>query len=84
MHVVDGANPDFTYQIQVVENLLKDLNLDRIPCLKVYNKIDLVPDEDMLRTTAGTDGVVLSALDKTTFRPFLEKAQSLMKKVIRK
>ena len=84
VHVVDMANPDFHYQIEVVENLLKELSLDRIPCLKVYNKVDLVSDNGALLSTASFDGVVLSAIDRTSFGPFLERAQALMKKVIRK
>lgn len=84
VHVVDMANPDFHYQTSVVENLLQELNLDRIPCLKVFNKVDLVAGDRSLLSDVGADSVFLSALDTATFGPFLEKAQSLMKKEIRK
>ena len=83
VHVVDLSNDDFRYHIEVVDNLLAELGLAAIPCLKVYNKLDLLdrPEADHLVT--GNEAVAISALDPETFGPFLEKAQQMMQKAIR-
>ena len=40
IHVVDISNPNYKEQIEVVEDVLKEIGADKIPCLMVYNKID--------------------------------------------
>ncbi|MCI5123593.1 MAG: GTPase HflX [Candidatus Electrothrix sp. AR5] len=45
LHVIDIANPAWKEQVKVVEELLDKLELDKIPCLRVYNKIDQVVDD---------------------------------------
>lgn len=83
VHVIDVSNPGFNDQVRVVEDLLAELNLTDIPYLKVYNKIDKIKDVDQLAAWNNKDGVVLSALDATTFAPFLTRAQDLIGKVVR-
>ncbi|MBC8207824.1 MAG: GTPase HflX [Desulfobulbaceae bacterium] len=84
VHVIDLSNPGFRDQVRVVEDLLRELNLGGIPCLKVYNKVDqLGQDEEFLLAGARRDGVTLSALDSRTFDPFLERAEQMMGKILR-
>jgi len=82
VHVIDISNPDYRHHMAVVEQLLEELELNRIPCLKVFNKVDLLGDDSARYETADSEGIVMSALDKETFRPFLERAQQLMRKLI--
>ncbi|MEJ2134292.1 MAG: GTPase HflX, partial [Desulfofustis sp.] len=82
VHVIDVANPSFRHQMEVVEGLLEELGLDRIPCLKVFNKTDQIDPDAPLLEVIGREGVGISALDRETFGPFLDKAQQLMKKLI--
>ena len=41
LHVVDLSNPQWAQQAQVVDDLIRELKADHIPCLRVYNKCDL-------------------------------------------
>jgi len=41
LHVVDISNPDYEKQIEVVNNVLKDIGASQIPTILVLNKIDL-------------------------------------------
>ena len=64
----------------MVEKLLRELELERIPCLKVFNKVDLVQEQgDALPT--GEDGVFISAKDAATLPPLLERAEALLQQV---
>jgi GTPase len=77
VHVIDVANPAHEEQEEVVDGLLRELGLENIPCLRVYNKIDLV-DTEMRERLGRRDGVAVSALDETTLAPFLERAQAML------
>lgn len=83
VHVIDLSNPGFREQMQVVEDLLRDLELSDIPCLKVFNKIDREGVGEQLLAYARQEGVAISALDVRTFGPFLERAEQLMGKILR-
>ncbi|MCA1764908.1 MAG: GTPase HflX [Desulfobulbaceae bacterium] len=80
VHVIDIANPAFPQHIKVVEVLLKELKLDKIPCLKVFNKIDLIKDAEAKNLARQYDAVPLSALRPETFDLFFEKAQRMIAK----
>ncbi len=41
LHVIDISNPEWQAQAQVVDDLIRDLGAEQIPCLRVYNKSDL-------------------------------------------
>ena len=79
LHVIDIANPAWTKQVEVVESLLAELGLDRIPCLKVFNKIDMVPAETRVALLAPEEGVGISALNPETLLPLLIKAQAMLR-----
>jgi len=81
VHVIDVADPAYKEQMAVVESLLRDLQLDRIPCLRVFNKVDLVSDE-MKRRVERMDGVGISALDANSLTGFLRQAQSMLEKTL--
>jgi len=80
VHVIDISNPRCGDHIQVVEDLLRELELDGIPCLKVFNKIDLVEPEVVAEQLRLHEAVAVSARDAATFGPFLERAKSLVLK----
>jgi GTP-binding protein HflX len=82
VHVVDLSNPCFREQMKVVDDLLRDLDLAAIPCLKLFNKSDQVMSDEMLLADVAKEGVVVSALNIETLTPFLEKAQTLMGKIL--
>ena len=45
LHIVDCSNPNFDKQIEVVNQLLDDLGLEKKEMIYVFNKIDSL-DED--------------------------------------
>ena len=45
LHVVDCSNPNFTKQIEVVNQLLDDLGLEKKEMIYIFNKIDKLKDE---------------------------------------
>lgn len=83
VHVIDISNPGYREQMEIVENLLRDLGLDAIPCLRVFNKVDKV-DDIALQRLQEMDGVAVSALDEETLAPFLEQAGDMLHKISEK
>ncbi len=82
VHVIDLSNPCYGDQMKVVDDLLRELNLAQIPCLKVFNKVDSIAEDAVLLTDAQREGVVVSALQKETLEPLLAKAQEMMGKIL--
>ena len=74
LHVIDISNPAWPQQAEVVEALLAELELDEIPCLKVFNKIDRLDEATREKWRWTEDGVGVSALDASTLAPLLERA----------
>jgi GTP-binding protein HflX len=75
LHVVDLANPRFEEQIEAVERILRDLDLDNIPRQLVFNKIDLVPAEQVEPLCQRFDAIAVSARERRTFVALLEMLQ---------
>ena len=59
LHVIDVSNPQWRQQAQVVDDLIRELGADRIPCIRVYNKSDLAFSGDLVKER---DAVSISAL----------------------
>ena len=58
LHVIDASNPLWRQQAQIVENLIRELKADHIPCIRVYNKCDLAFSGDFAKEE---DAVSISA-----------------------
>lgn len=78
VHVIDISNPRYMQQKQSVEKILKQLDLDRIPVLYVFNKVDLVDVTDFDNQWLLRQGICVSALDKKTLGPLVEKMASMV------
>ncbi|UCE39996.1 MAG: GTPase HflX [Candidatus Aminicenantes bacterium] len=46
LHIIDTSSPQCDIQIEAVENILADLGAKDIPVIRVFNKIDLIPDKE--------------------------------------
>lgn len=46
LHVIDTSSPLSDVQTEAVESILDDLGTGDIPVIKVFNKIDLLPDKE--------------------------------------
>ncbi len=52
MHVLDVTHANAVEQAKVVEGILKDMRVDRLPRMLVMNKIDLLPEDTDLQAIA--------------------------------
>lgn len=67
LHVLDGADPHIEQHIETTENVLREIDADKIPRILVLNKADLIEEEmdRLILKKTYPDGVLVSALDKT-------------------
>lgn len=72
LHVIDASNHRFPEQIESVEKILRELKLDRIPSINVFNKTDLITPETYRQITSSYDGVPVSAKDRKSLIPLLK------------
>jgi GTP-binding protein HflX len=75
VHVVDAADPDLEQRIGAVSRILGDLGLAEKPRLLVFNKADLLEADEARRRAAEHGGLAVSALDRETLRPLLERIE---------
>ncbi|MED1201912.1 GTPase HflX [Heyndrickxia acidicola] len=62
LHVVDSSNPDYANHEKTVHKLLDNLEMNQIPQLTVYNKVD---EQHPDFWPAAGNKIVISALDKS-------------------
>jgi GTP-binding protein HflX len=73
LNVIDASNPDYPSHIASVDSILEDLGLQRIPQIKVYNKIDRLDTEARSRLANRSDEIAISAIDSASLMPLIEK-----------
>ena len=76
LHVIDIGNPRHADQIRSVETILADLDLHRIPVIRVLNKVDRVDPQIRTTLTRKLDGIAVCALDRSTLKPLTEKLEA--------
>ncbi len=76
LHVVDMANPDYYQHEKTVGKLLKDLDVNHIPQLTVYNKRDIGHPDFV--PTANTPSVFISAYDGEDIHALKAKIEQLL------
>ena len=75
LHVIDAADPELDDKIRAVEMLLVDLDLNRIPSVKVLNKIDLVSPERVTALCGRIGGLAVSATRREGLAELVETAE---------
>lgn len=75
LHVVDAASPRFEDHIAAVERILQDLELDRVPRILLFNKVDLLPEEEAASVCRRFGAIPVSARDRRSFLPLLEELE---------
>jgi GTP-binding protein HflX len=75
LHVIDISHPRFEDQMKAVEKILEELELQNIPLLRVFNKIDRIDWEMGERLCRAHQAVGISALDSQTFPPLLQRME---------
>jgi GTP-binding protein HflX len=72
LHVIDISHPRFEEQMEAVEKILTDLELQKKPFLRIFNKADRIDAETAARISRAFGGIPISALDPKTFSPLLQ------------
>ncbi len=75
LEVIDLADPDMEYRMKAVDDILKALNVDTKPRLKVFNKADKCDPDFAEANALRYGGVAVSALDRSTLPPLIEKME---------
>lgn len=75
LHVIDISNHAWKDQVKVVEDLLQRLELDKIPCLRVYNKIDKLADDLPPQVK---NGLCICAHEATTLQKLLGMMEHML------
>ncbi len=90
VHVVDASNPQALQQIESVDKILRELELNNIPCLIVLNKADLIDEvsvqalERNILFDKDRESVAISAISPKSLSPLLEKIGEVITKDSRK
>ena len=74
LHVVDAADPDREEKTAAVDAILEQLDLADKPRLMVWNKVDLLPAEELESLLRGSGGVGISASTGRGLTELLDKA----------
>lgn len=78
LHVIDISNPRYMQQKESVEALLKKMDLDKIPTIYVFNKVDQTDLAQFDNPWLLTQGIMVSALEKKSLAPLVEKLESMV------
>lgn len=64
IHLVDASSPQLESQITSVNRILGDLQLDAIPRLQVFNKMDLADGEELENSCEAHNAIAISAINR--------------------
>jgi GTP-binding protein HflX len=78
LHVVDASSPRMENQIKTVEDILRKLDLGRIPVVLVLNKTDRLDPVQAVDLSKSLKGVPVSALNPKTFSGLLQEMEHLI------
>ncbi|HYO57980.1 GTPase HflX, partial [Archangium sp.] len=78
LHVVDASDPSRDEQVEAVENILDSLDLMQKPRLMVWNKADLLTQEEVGSLLRTLGGVAISAASREGLAALLSKADTTL------
>jgi GTP-binding protein HflX len=78
LHVVDVTSPRLEKQIKTVEEILSNLDLNRIPILLVLNKADLLSPKIANALSKNMGGLAISALHPPSLSGLIERVEALI------
>jgi len=82
LHIVDMSNPDFKEHIKTVNHIISNLELDHIPVLYVFNKMDLLSFENIAAFVREYDAIPISAIKKESLSSLLERIENTLEQMI--
>ena len=78
LHLVDAADPAHEQQMASVERILKDLDLAETPRLVVWNKIDLLPEDERQRLLDDSRSIGISASHAASTQPLMDALENAL------
>ena len=81
IHLVDASSSQLESHIASVEKILADLNLTGIPRLLVFNKSDLLSEDELSNLRQAFSAVMISALDSKTLVLMIERMSGMLEGV---
>ena len=90
LHVIDASDPGFERQLEVTDKVLKEIEADKVPRLRVFNKIDRIGDVKAQKERAKTlraqfpKCIVMSAVDTDDVEKLRKAIRAYFGKRLRK
>ncbi len=81
IHLVDASSSQLESHIASVEKILADLSLAGIPRLLVFNKSDLLSEDELSNLRQAFSAVMISALDSKSLVPMIERMSGMLEGV---
>lgn len=78
VHLVDASSPQLENHIASVVKILEELNLSEIPRLLVFNKADLLNEDELENMKRAHGAVVISALNRNSLLPMIERIGEML------
>ena len=78
IHLVDASSPQLENHIASVKKILEELNLSGIPRLLVFNKSDLLNEDEIENMKRAYGAVAISALDRHSLLPMIERLGEML------
>ena len=78
VHVIDAHAQNPEQHIIAVEHIVTELGLRDIPCLRFFNKGDLIDNADMQRLCSRYEGIGGSALEATSLQVIQQNISHLL------
>ncbi|MGQ9637018.1 MAG: GTPase HflX [Thermodesulfobacteriota bacterium] len=82
IHLVDISHPRFQNHMETIEKVLRELDLDRIPRLLVFNKEDRISPKEAKAICQKYGGVSISALRQETLGNFFLALEKKLKEIL--
>lgn len=79
IHVTDTSHPNYPEQIDTVYDILGELDVTSKPMITVFNKIDVIDDEELLKVQIKKvpNPITLSAKERSGLNNLLEKIKMM-------
>jgi GTPase len=81
VHLVDASSPQLENHIASVAKILQELSLSEIPRLLVFNKADLLNEDELENMKRAYNAVAISALDRNSLFPMIERVSEMLEQV---
>jgi GTP-binding protein HflX len=83
LEVVDASDPECTEHVTTTAKILSELDLERTARLRVYNKVDRLPAEEVEGLSSEPDAVCISAVAKASTLELLDRVDLALARVAR-